>query len=396
MSTTSLRRLERLQDYFVRNDDSVGDDGGHQGPVELDPCLLYDYSDDDYDIYLDKDVEKMLDSGLEEEPDTIGTTVYATTSGRLDDSLVSSHLTAARNTPAKRLLAHHGKKKEADVRRWKEEYEREFREHCTFAPSLLQDAVKTRLGRDSAFYNIPIEKRLSLEWRRKEERLQDATKRADRDATFQPQINQLSRQIAEKRRERMKHGMDTGKHKIITEYEDNVHKGFMASRQSDNILQLSESIPRGFQDRQDYFVSKYQRNQSVMLEERGMEHEHEFRAKIPADVIASSNRLVKQMLETRKERIDRMAHGDAAEIEARRMKRKQEMDAQFRYKPELNKKSLEMASSEEGRVGDAILKRVQDYKDGRYNECTFKPDTSKPYVHGFYCEYMVPKGNSKY
>ena len=131
----------------------------------------------------------------------------------------------------------------------------------------------------------------------------------------------------------MKHGMDTGKHKIITEYEDNVHKGFMASRHSDNILQLSESIPRGFQDRQDYFVSKYQRNQSVMLEERGMEHEHEFRAKIPADVLASSNRLVKQMLETRKERIDRMAHGDAAEIEARRMKRKQEMDAQFRYKP---------------------------------------------------------------
>ena len=134
----------------------------------------------------------------------------------------------------------------------------------------------------------------------------------------------------------------------------------------------------------------------MMLRTRDDGEGREFKANIPADILVSSNRLVEQMLETREERLERMAHGDAAAVEARRMKRKQEMDAQFRYRPDLNKKSLEMASSGIGKVGDARQKRVQEYKDGQDRECTFRPDTSKPYVHGFYCEYMAPGGDSKY
>jgi hypothetical protein len=33
---------------------------------------------------------------------------------------------------------------------------------------------------------------------------------------------------------------------------------------------------------------------------------------------------------------------------------------------------------------------LKDYKAEQYRECTFKPDTSKPTVHGFYTEYKSP------
>ena len=437
-SLSRLERLERLQDYFVNNDHSVEH---HQGPVELDPRILY--SDDEIEedvgcVVRRKHGGVLLDSsdvaaGLQavygpeqEEVDDdgrIGTMVYSSSCsdddtdddvvvecGKNDDARghdgtqhgwLSASCAGQDMVPvsrgchiSERLLARHGKKRDADVQRWKEEAEKEFREQCTFAPGVMEDAVKQRLRRESVLYNIPIEKRISIEWRRKEERLLDATRRADVGVTFTPEINRLSRQIAAKRRER-------GMQKRLESVEERATSHACASqkvftcRHSEDILNSSGCIPREFQDRQEYFQSKYQRNASMLRavkeEQAGM-----FRAHIPPDMLVSSNRLVRQMLESREERFDRMAHGDAAAIEARRLKRKQELDAQFRFRPDLNKKSLEMASSGVAGTSHTMSQRMQEYRQGKYNECSFRPDTSKPRVRGFYCSYKIPDGNSKY
>lgn len=439
MSASRLRRLERLQDYFVNNDHSVERGGGQQGPVELDPRILYsdDESEEDIgcvvrgkrDVLMDSsDVAELVVYGsgqVVDDDGRIGTMVYSSSSSDDDDDVLGCGMrdecgpqndargmdgtigwlstSCARQDMvpvsrgchiSERLLARHGKKRDADVQRWKEEAEKEFREQCTFAPGVLEDAVKRRLRRESDLYNIPIEKRISIEWRRKEERLLDATRRADVDVTFKPEINTLSRQIAEKRRERAMQKRLECVEECATSHECSSQKVFTC-RQSEDILNSSGCIPREFQDRQEYFQSKYQRNTAI-LRAAGEEQTGTFRAHIPPNMLVSSNRLVRQMLESREERIDRMAHGEAAAMQARRLRRKQELDAQFRFRPDLNKKSLEMASSGLASTSHSMSKRKQEYRDGKYNECTFRPDTSKPRVHGFYCSYKIPDGNSKY
>lgn len=463
MSAKSLRRLERLQNYFVTNDHSVGlvDDGSRQGPVELDPSLLYESSDDEDDAIVTEDELSVVSrkeglygallqnsQDLPVKKDSIGTRVYSTIpvggsesevktndctldqekylprNPQAEDSVSEedmmllhdgqSHRLGLGNAPSHhqntslwrrasshrhisapdRLVLQHGKRRNADVKRWQEEYEREFKEQCTFAPALSEDAIKSKVRKNNEYYKIPIQKRSLMEWRRRESRLIDARKRADSEATFKPELNRLSRQIAEKRKQRMSVGHGAIDRPLPNHSTECVSKKMFTCRHSKEILKASHRIPMDFQHRQEYFMSKNHEKLFKLQADKGKKL-NDFKANIPAHLLVSSSRLVKQMLENREERVNRMAHGDAAVIEEKRLRRKQDLDAQFKYKPDLNKKSLEMSISVDNN-GQSRLKRIQAYQEDRYKECTFRPDVSKPCVYGFYTTYKVPEGNKTF
>lgn len=425
----TLMRMDRLL-VDVLLPTNCGTEGTRRGPVELDPELLYgDFSYNQGDIGRDEPVDdvsvQQKVSRVQSRNHTesrgdgcpegrIGTRVYhdgivdAKHSSRLKERL--EELRTERDgkemkectfrpkvgrgpreglccNGAERYMIRSGKR-EKDVQRWKEEEEARLKEECTFVPLLREDSVKKELGARGVF-KVPIQNRLATERRRKEERLQKAKEKVDVDVTFQPKIDLMSRRIAERRKER---GVRVCRKDCHVPEESSGEPRFRCAK-SDKILENSETIPLDFEERQEYFSNKYREKQ-----EEGKRREESTKstgrpAKIPAELLIGSERLVRQMLESEEERIERMCFGEHRRIEEQRRQRKKALESQFRFKPELNKRSLEMSKDAQN-VVPRFQKDLETYKSEKYRDCTFQPDVSKPRVYGYHDVYQVPQGQA--
>ena len=403
-----------------------GKEGPRGGPVELDPELLYGdaiYSEEDRprlrdeprgDVSTDKvsRVQSRNHPGSGGLEGRIGTRVYhedARQVNRLHDRL--EELRRERDGKemgectfkpkvgrgpregarvccdgVERYMVRSGKR-EKDVRKWKEEEETRLKKECTFVPLLREDSVKKELGARGVL--VPIQNRLATERRKKEERLQKAKEIMDADVTFQPKIDLMSRRIAEKRKERV---LRVGRKECHVPEE--VEQQRFTCAKSEEILEKSGSIPLDFKERQEYFSERYREKQE--RSRRSKEAHDKVRpgvSKIPAHLLIGSERLVRQMLESEEERIERMCFGERQRIEEQRLQRKKALDSQFRFKPALNKRSLEM-SKDPQTVVPRFQKELEEYKSQKYRDCTFQPDVSKPRVFGYHDVYEVPQGQA--
>lgn len=428
---TAIERLEDLLLLSSGTNESIVDE--MLGPLELHPDLLYG-SDEDWEVVPSKygSINNCMEFGSDDVFDNpkIGTKIYdesmispATDEGDRDKKVLKSRrkddfskemmerecmkectfkpkigraprkydIGVSEGIPVfDRLTMQQHKKRDEDVRRWQEEDEKAYREHCTFAPALFEDDVKKNLG---SFHRIPLQDRISLEWRRKEANLSEATKRADIDITFKPKLNPLSETLAERRRQRRLHEGIQQKVKRKDCLQSNLtecDKTFMCD-QSQRILKQNAKIPTNFHLRQEYFADTYARNRRRKEDNQMCSKQKSF-GSIPPHLLLASERLVNQMLETNDERIHRMAHREMEERELRREKRRQELDDEFSFHPKLNTRSLKMPTVQGGDTW--ISQRLKEYKEEQYRECTFKPDTSKPTVHGFYTEYRAPSNTN--
>ena len=295
------------------------------------------------------------------------------------------------------FLMQHGQRRQAAIVRYEEEAERAFRETCTFTPALMDDShSKVK----SSLYKLPLQERVGMEWRKREEIVRQATARADIECTFRPEINQTSRKIAALRKQKEAEGGVRRKMALnapLGSAKDGVRGSAWAvvNQESERILRTSETIPEGFHERQAYF-EQMRKNKHERMFRAARDQEAEmassFVASVPVGVL-NSERLERQMQETADERLQRMSHGEAEAARRRREMRKRELDAQFSHAPSLNQVSLEMA-----RDLPSIRERVAAVKStaavGVDKECTFRPDTRKPAVRGFYSRYEVPNVTS--
>lgn len=289
-------------------------------------------------------------------------------------------------------LMQHGQRRLAATARYQEEAERKFREACTFAPVLV-DEMHSKVK--NAMYNVPLQERVGMEWRKREEIMKQARARADVECTFRPEINASSRRIAAARKQREHGGVVERKAALVKPGGDACPSSRLVNRESERILETSEAIPGGFQERQMYFEEIRKQKQAAMLREARVEEAQRalFVASVPAGVLERSGRLERQMQESTDERIQRMSQDEAEEIRRRREMRKRELDAQFLHKPTLNKASLAMACDLPSiRERVAAKKSLTDPTVEK--ECTFHPDTRKEAVNGFYARYEVPDARS--
>lgn len=405
-----------------------GTQGTRPGPVELDPELLYGdfvYNQDDIegdrrvdDGSIQQKVSRVQSRNHTESGDgclegRIGTRVYHDGTDTKHPSRLKERLEELRRerdgeemkectfrpkvgrgpresvccSGAERYLIRSGKR-EKDVQRWKEEEEARLKKECTFVPLLREDSVKKELGARGVF-KVPIQNRLATERRRKEERLQQAKEKADAEVTFQPKIDLMSRRIAARRKERGERVCRRDCH-----VQEETEQQRFTSAKSKEILEKSGNIPLDFKERQQYFSNKYREKQ-----EESKRREEESKkstgrpAKIPAELLIGSERLVRQMMESEEERIERLSFGERRRIEEQRRQRKKALESQFRFKPELNKRSLEMSKDAQN-VVPRFQKDLETYKSEKYRDCTFQPDVSKPRVFGYHDVYEVPQGQA--
>ena len=292
--------------------------------------------------------------------------------------------------PERLFLMQHDQRRLAAVARHQEEAERQFRETCTFAPVLVDD---THSKVKNAMYKVPLQERVGVEWRKREEIMKQATARADVECTFRPEINESSRRIAGARKQREQEGVVERKAALVKPDRDDGR--WSINPVSERILETSEAIPSGFHERQVYFEEMRREKQAAMLREaREKEAQRaSFVASLPAGVLGRSCRLERQMQESAEERIHRMSLQEADAIRRRREMRKRELDAQFSHKPVLNQASLDMARDLPS-IRDRVAKEKPLNDSSVDGECTFHPDTRKAAVNGFYVRYKVPDATS--
>ena len=332
------------------------------------------------------------------------------------------------------FLRRHDARREAALRRHREEAERQFREACTFAPRL----VARRTGKEDG---VPLAQRVGEEWRKKEAVLQRARERADVECTFAPVLNETSRRLVAARREGRggrggRGGCDRrdGSNDDDDQDDDDQDDGRVVVRkvacahpvrdtvwdtergvkvrvnkESERILERS-GIPtkEGFHARQLHFaelVAKKREEMEAREREEMVQRANGFVAReVPESVIAASrdsgNARIEGRVESRAEWVARMTYGEVERIRMRREARKRELEAELgAFTPALNDASLAMCADLPS-IRERSLRGTNGGDQTRDSawldpECTFAPDTRKAPVKGFYGRYRVPEASGR-
>lgn len=251
------------------------------------------------------------------------------------------------------LLGRRGR--EEDVKRWKEEMEAEMVAACTFQPQLLQSSSIHDEGKVTAM--PPLYARLTSEWRKKKNIVDKCRMKVDEGVTFQPEVSDASRRLAERwrRREALRRELGGGRSKT---HDENNNDGKIESNNvkanaaSVVMMEQNACVPKDFIERQKYFDCLYQeklRDLQHECEEKDGDGNKRFVASIPSKLLISSERLVGQLLERPEERWNRLALGDAEEARQKRERIKAQMEAEHRFYPVLNENSLRIAHRDESR-----------------------------------------------
>lgn len=298
---------------------------------------------------------------------------------------------------------HNSRSKVSTAQRHVEEREEAQRAACTFKPQLSSKPPESLLKNGE--YK-PIHRRLDEEWRRKETVLAQARAKADREATFQPEINSLSRRLAARRRQSDKVSLFK-KAKPTHGQQDHSFKPVINAT-SERLLEMSTSVPSDFQRRQRMFERRREARREFVATsvDAGTVT---FRPATSANtslVLALSDRRFHQVIETPEERWSRMAFGESAERDARLRALQTQARNELSFAPQLNPRSLHIAQarklSSDGRTrnGGSLMPqesfgrqqppKMSSVEEEVRKECTFFPDTRKPRVIGYYEAYEVP------
>jgi hypothetical protein len=252
-----------------------------------------------------------------------------------------------------RLLLASNQRKNGMAKKGEQEREENERAACTFAPQLFppRDAHLREKP------HIPIYERLNEEWRKKQALLEQARAKANAEVSFKPQINPISVQLAEQRRfrteaEKNKNEVHPGE-KIPAGRGTTVEKGSTYFQTkinpvSQRILEMSSRVPLDFHRRQLHYLKKREENmQSLALEDTEEAKECSFKpytGDTATKVLALSDTRFDQAIEGPEERWTRMAFTEAQLREEKLKLKEAEIRAEeATFQPQLNPRSLNIA-----------------------------------------------------
>jgi hypothetical protein len=192
-----------------------------------------------------------------------------------------------------RLLLAANQRKHDVAKRLQQEREENERAACTFAPQLLPP--RDRQLREKPY--IPLPERLNDEWRRKETLLEQARAKADAEVSFKPKINPVSVHLAEQRRLRKEPEKKNSQKIAKEDEEEGGNPDKIPARRGDytkeddftdfqtkinpvsqRMLEISSRVPFDFHRRQLHFLKKREENiHSLALEPIGDTKECSFK-----------------------------------------------------------------------------------------------------------------------
>ncbi|KAL4451782.1 hypothetical protein ABPG75_007444 [Micractinium tetrahymenae] len=297
--------------------------------------------------------------------------------------------------------------REEALERARLEREQEALAACTFAPRLVTQPERLL----QAEYTPP-HRRLGEEARRRSTKLAQARLQAglaDADLTFQPQLNPRSLKMAAEKEERDLYSEPgaRGRPNSAPRSDGDSSACTFApaiNRTSERLLEDSSTVPTDFQERLRYYSLRRQAKEAAAQAAADADA-CTFRPDTgnAVQVLALSASRAGNLLESPQERYERLALEEAARRTARRAAKEAEVYGSLEFRPQLNPRSLAMApggsggvealaSAEKKRRKLEELRRAEEER--RRAECTFRPDTSKPRVKGYYDEYQPPAANA--
>lgn len=299
-----------------------------------------------------------------------------------------------------RLLLTAGQRKEEAARRLHEERDEAERASCPFVPQLV--APPDRHIREP---RRPIHERLNEEWRRKEAVMAEATAKANEGASFKPTLNPASIRLAAKKRCQATEKGPTTKQALYTPAEATFQPSI--NPVSTRMVEMSANVPSDFHRRQRHFDRRRQEHRQVIattaLTEGNQCTFHPETTGTATTVLALSNRRFCLAVEEPEQRWDRMAVVESEIREARLKAKSAQVHAEeASFIPKLNPRSLRLAESKsrpslvEVAVQStnerlaALETRRAEAAARELQGCTFFPNTSKPRVVGYYDEYEAP------
>lgn len=253
-----------------------------------------------------------------------------------------------------RLLLAANQRRNDVTRKIQQEREENERAACTFAPQLI--APPEWHLREKPY--IPIHERLNDEWRRKEAIVEQARAKADAEASFKPRINPVSVQLAEQRRlrkdaEKKKEKEGAAENLSAPQHLDSSsYKNFNFQTRinpvSQRMLEISSRVPIDFHRRQLHFLKKREENMhSLALDPTGEARECSFKpdtSGTATTVLALSNKRFDQAIEGPEERWTRMAFKENQRKEEKLKLKEAEIRAEeATFHPQLNPRSLSIA-----------------------------------------------------
>jgi hypothetical protein len=245
-----------------------------------------------------------------------------------------------------RLLLAANQRKTDVTRRLQQEKEENERAACTFAPQLIAPSKRHLQEKP----HIPIHERLNDEWRRKEAIIEHARVKADAEASFKPTINPVSVQLAKQRRLRKKVQKEKGEEADVPCAQVAVMENSQTKINpvSQRMLEISSRVPIEFHRRQQHFIKKREENMhSLASEAIGEAKECSFKPDIgdtATSVLALSNKRFDQAIEGPEERWNRMAFKESQLKEERlRIKEAEIRAKEATFQPQLNPRSLNIA-----------------------------------------------------
>lgn len=389
------------------------------GPFELDTALIYspEHSDDESDrAAADRPrtspapsaaapaarrqrlapAERLAQLRRQQEQAELAECTFAPRTGRPPSSS-----RAQPGVPVEqRLLAAAGRARQAAARRILEERREAAAAECTFAPRLAPGPPP---GSGEPAPRAPLHQRLNEEGRRRAAALASATARADSEATFQPSLNPASLKLAEQaRRARLEAGLAPPPRQHAAPAAPAEPPFTPAINPlSARLLEVSATVPSDFRARQRFFELQREEHRRALAAAGEAGGGCTFRPDTgnAAAVLALSDTRVGQLLELPEQRWERMAVAESSAHAARRAAAAAEAAAAQPFAPRLNPRSLRLAGGRPA-PGDADAdgERQRRSEQARQEaearalaECTFRPDTSKPRVVGYYDEYDPPQ-----
>ena len=302
-----------------------------------------------------------------------------------------------------RLLLAAGHRKNDAVCRLKAEREEAERAECTFKPQCFAPPSSSLTHTNTHTTTTkPIHQRLNDEWRRKEEALAAATAKADADVSFKPEINPVSIRLAAKRRCQGVEQRPRRPPASSSSPEPTFHPSI--NPVSARMLEMSSTLPSDFHRRQRHFQRQRDEHRHALAASTCTEAGvlfHPTTTGSATTLLALSDHRFEQAVERPEERWERMAVVEAEQRE----ERLRDLEAHVReqeatFAPRLNPHSLRLARDRQPLI-EAVVAVVNNNTTTESSvcramkECTFFPNTQKPRVVGYYDEYMAPTPNAR-
>ena len=422
-------------------------DSAPEGPIEIDPNLLYhhDASDSDDDNSASTSTlhshhsqppnqqqqqawnrsqtraqRRVHELRQEQEQKELSECTFNPRTGR---SPTGPKQQQYRNMPVEdRLLAQSGLRRQHVAHRVQQEREEAEKVDCTFTPKILtppEQFMKRPMP--------PIHQRLNDEWRRQREAMEEAKRRAQKEdgVSFQPALNKKSLKIVELKMMRPCSSTDNNddekRHCRRNMWHDDQVKEEertctfqpQTNPTSQRILEQSTTVPSDFFLRQRYFDRQRQLKQvtAKQMDHRNAEegtfnpscYDSAGGSSNCDTILAFSNRRFEQLLEAPEQRWERLAFEEPLQRQIRLQAKAAEIRAQEApFQPEINPNSIKLAVEKATTRGGGEKEKIQrsavfleECRQSEMKECTFIPDISKPRVVGYYEAYMPPQPNSR-